>query len=63
MANDEPGFMIGLFYSNQDIAKNLTKVGFAQNLKNGSDMYEHALIEIVLSRGPEAFKKQSSSWQ
>ena len=28
MANDEPGFMIGLFYSNQDIAKNLTKVEF-----------------------------------
>ena len=38
-ANDEPGFMTGLFHS---IAQNLTKGQFAQNLKNGSDIYEHA---------------------
>ena len=25
----------------QDIAQNLTKGQFAQNLKNGSDIYEH----------------------
>ena len=43
-ANDEPGFMTGQFYSiYQDIAKNM-KGEFAQNLKNGPDIYEHALI-------------------
>ena len=41
-ANDEPGFLNGQFYStNQDIAKNLAKGQFAQNLKNRSDIYEH----------------------
>ena len=43
-ANDEPRFMTGPFYSNQDIAKNLTKGQFEQNLQNGSDIYEYALI-------------------
>ena len=43
-ANDEPRFMTGLFYSNQDIAKNLTKGQFEQNLQNGSDIYEYDLI-------------------
>ena len=39
-ANDEPGFMTGLFFSTK-IARNLTNGQFAQNLKNGSDIYEH----------------------
>ena len=33
--------MAGLFLQYQDIVKNLTKDQFAQNLKNGSDIYEH----------------------
>ena len=37
-ANDESGFMTGLFYS---IAKNFTKGQLAQNLKNGSDIYDY----------------------
>ena len=43
-ANDEPGFMIRLVLDYQDIAKNLTKSQFAQNLQNGSNIYEHVLF-------------------
>ena len=43
-ANDEPGFVYGWsILQYQDIAKNLTKVHFAQNLQIGSDIYEHFL--------------------
>ena len=38
--NDESGFDWPILQY-QDIAKNLTKGQFAQNLKNGSDIYEH----------------------
>ena len=34
-------FMSGLYSIYQDIAKNLTKGQFAQNLKKESDIYEH----------------------
>ena len=44
-ANDEPGFIYGWsILQYQDVAKNLTKVHFAQNFKNGSDIYEHFLF-------------------
>ena len=39
-AYGEPRFMSGPFLQSQDIAQNLTKGQFAQNLKNGSDIYE-----------------------
>ena len=42
---DEPGFTTGLFLQYQDIAKNLTKGQFVQNLKNRSDIYEHAVMD------------------
>ena len=32
----------------QDIAKNLTKSQFAQNLKNGSDIYERGLKKWMI---------------
>ena len=45
-ANDEPGFMIGLVLDYQDTAKNLTKSQFAENLQNGSNIYELVLFLI-----------------
>ena len=39
--NDEPSIMTDLFYSTKIIAKYLTKGQFAQNVRNGSDIYKH----------------------
>ena len=44
-ANEEPGFYDWPILQYKDIAKNLTKGQFAQNLKNGSDIYQHVQIE------------------
>ena len=46
-ANDEPGFMTGLFYSTKILLKTLKKGSVCKNLKRGSDDYEHMMIMIM----------------
>ena len=36
--------MSGLFYSTKILLKNLREDQFVQNLKNGSDIYEHVQL-------------------
>ena len=48
--NNEPGFMAGLFYSTKIFAKNLTKGHFAQNLKDGPDIYKHVKFVLLIRK-------------
>ena len=42
--------MAGLFYSTKIFAKNLTKGHFAQNLKDGPDIYKHVKFVLLIRK-------------